>query len=86
MSALGLIATGLAIACTGVLVHDLWRRRTAFAQFAAGRSAHPGLFKLGIAAWCACLLGSSIVVVEELGREACEGADPCTVTIRIPQQ
>ena len=85
MTVLGLIAAGLAFTCTGVLLHDLYYRHTAFAQFAAGRRAAPRLFRLGIAAWSACLLGATLVAVEDLGQKVCGGADPCTITIRASQ-
>ena len=85
MSALGLIAAGLAFTCTGVLLHDLYYRHTAFAQFAAGRRANPRLFRLGISAWGACLLGATLVAMEDVGQQVCDGADPCAITIRASQ-
>lgn len=85
MTALGMIAAGLAFACIGVLVHDLWYRHTAFAQFAAGRRANPRLFRLGIAAWSACLLGSTIVALEDLGLHTPENSSPRTIIIRASQ-
>ena len=82
MSPLGLLALLLAFSCLGVLAHDLLRRRTAFAQFAASRTRRPRTFWLGIAGWSACLLGCLLVVTAEYGRQVC-GEDECTVTLRL---
>ena len=85
MSALGYIALGLALSCFGVLVHDLWFRQTAFAQFSALRRRQPRVYALGIAGWGACLLGSTIVAMEDLGQQACGGGDSCTITFEAPK-
>jgi len=77
MSALGLVALLLAAACCIVLIYDLRLRRTAFAQFAAGRASRPTVFWLGIAGWGACLAGSLLVALADHDRQACDGRMPC---------
>jgi hypothetical protein len=85
MSFMGLVALALGLACFAVLVHDLRVRRTAFAQFAAARAKRPLSFWLGIAGWSACLSGCLLVSLADLGRQACGGRDPCTITIEAPE-
>jgi len=83
MTSLGLLAVALAALCLGVLVHDLRRRRTMFAQFAAHRAHRPRTFWLGIACWAACLTGCLLVMVAEHERQVCAGQHPCILTIEL---
>jgi len=84
MSTLGLAALLLALSCLGILVHDLLRRRTAFAQFAASRTRRPRRFWLGIACWSACLTGCLLVVAEDRLHQLCHGQSPCTIILSVP--